>query len=63
VVGEGWMLEKVPLVAIVVGRTCCMVVVIGIVIHILMILDPGLLAEAMSNRAPNLHLSRLLLPY
>ena len=62
-VGEGWASEKVPLVAIVIGRTYCMVVVIGIVIHILIILDPGLLAEAMSNRVPNLHLSELLLPY
>ena len=62
-VGEGWMLEKVPLVAIVVGRTCCMVVVIGIMIRILMILDLGLLAKAMFNRVPDLHLSGLLLPY
>jgi len=37
-----WALEKAPFVAVivVVGRTYCIVVVMGMMIHILMILDP-----------------------
>jgi len=50
VVGERWMLERVSLVAVVVGGICCIVVVMGMTIHILMIFDPGLLAKAMSNK-------------
>ena len=49
-VGERWMLERVSLVAVVVGGICCIVVVMGMTIHILMIFDPGLLAKAMSNK-------------
>ena len=62
-VGKGQVLGKILLVAIVVSRTCCMVVVMEMVIRILMILDLGLLAKAMFNRVPDLHLSGLLLPY
>jgi len=56
-----------PLVVVVVAdETFCVVVVIVIVmvmIHIQMILDPGQLLKATSNRECNLLLSRLLLSY
>ena len=62
-VGEGRMLERVSLVAVIVGGICCIVVVMGMTICILMIFDPGLLTKAMSNKVQNLYLSGLLLSY
>ena len=65
-VGEGQALLMVPLVAVVVvGRTWWVVVIVrGIMIYILLILLlPGLLSKAMSNRVQNLHLFGVLLPY
>jgi len=70
--GKRQALEMVPLVVVVVvvvaDKTFCMVVAVvivrGMMIHIWMILLlPGLLSKAMSNRAQNLHLSGVLLPY
>jgi len=71
VVGKRQAPERFPLVAIIGSETCriMMVMVIvmarGIMIHmtIQMVLDPGQLLKAMSNRAQNLYLSGVLLPY
>ena len=62
------MPKGVLLVAIVVVRTChtmTVVIVMGMICipTLWMILDLGFLAKAMSNRAPNLYLSGLLLLY
>jgi len=75
VAGEGRAPEMIPLVVVavavaVVDETSCMMVVVvmarGMMIHILiiqMVLDPGQLLKAMSNRVQNLYLSEVLLPY
>jgi len=70
VVGEGWMSEILFLVVVVVADETFHVVVVVMVmvmIRILrmcrMILDPGRLLKATSNRECNLLLSKLLLPY
>ena len=67
-VGEGQMPEMLPLVVVVVAdETFRVVVVVMVMIRILricqMILDPGRLLKATSNREHNFLLSRLLLPY
>jgi len=65
VVGGGRVPVMVPLAVIAVGETWwVMVMVRGMIIHIpLILLLPGLLPKAMSNRVQNLHLSGVLLPY
>jgi len=69
VVGKGWVLKRFPLVAVVGSETCRMMMVIVMVrgmmicMMIQIVLDPGQLLKAMSNRAQNLHLSGVLLPY
>jgi len=73
VVSERWMLEIFSLVVVViVGRTFCMVIMVVVVMMMMRIriqslstrlLLPGQLSKAMSNRAQNLHLSGVLLPY
>ena len=67
VVGKGWAPERFSLVAVVGSETCriIMVMVMGMIIcmTIQMVLDPGRLLKAMSNRVQNLHLSGVLLPY
>ena len=67
VVGEGQAPKRFPLVAVVVGETCHMMMVVvmvkGMMIRMMiqMVLDPGQLLKTMSNRAQNLHLSGVLL--
>jgi len=60
-------LVAMVVVVVVVDETSCMVVVMvmvrGMIIHTLMIPDPGQLPIAMFNRVQNLHLSGVLLPY
>ena len=69
VVGEGQVPKRFPLVAVVGDETCRMMMVIVMVrgmmicMMIQIVLDPGQLLKAMSNRAQNFHLSRVLLPY
>jgi len=60
----------IPLVAVVVVvvETFCMVVVVVVIVMVMvsiytLILDPGQLFKAMSNRAQNLYLFELLLSY
>jgi len=69
VVGEGWALERFSLVAVVGGETYRIMMVIvmvrGIMIcmTIQIVLDPGQLLKAMSNKVQNLYLFGVLLPY
>jgi len=57
VVNKGWMPEKFSLIAVVVGETCHMIVVVVMVremmiyMMIQMVLDPEQLLKAVSNRA------------
>ena len=62
------MPEMVPLVVVIDGTFCVVVVmvtatVMGMMIHILTTLDPGQLPKTISNRVQNLYLSGVLLPY
>jgi len=69
VVGERWALERFSLVAVVGGETYHIMMVIvmvrGIMIcmTIQIVLDPGQLLKAMSNKVQNLYLFGVLLPY
>jgi len=72
VVGEGRVPEMLPLVVVVAVETFRMVVVVVVMVKMMiriqtrflgLILDPGRLLKATSNREHNLLLSRLLLPY
>jgi len=69
VVSEGQALKKFSLIAVVVGETCHMIVVVvmarGMMIRMMIqiVLDPEQLLKAMFNRIQNFHLSRVLLPY
>ena len=69
VVGKGWVLSTVSLIAIVIvvaDETFWIAVVMEIMMictRSILLLLPGLLSKAMSNKVQNLHLSRVLLPY
>ena len=69
VVSERQALKKFPLIAVVVGKTCHMIVVVvmarGMMICMMIqiVLDPEQLLKAMFNKIQNLYLSKVLLPY
>jgi len=71
VVGGGRVLVMVSLVVVAIGETWWVMVLVLVMMMVremiiripLILLLPGLLPKAMSNRVQNLHLSEVLLPY